>query len=116
MTSPQHAKVKDYWERVAADFDTIYTGKKSGFNRLLDKILRQDMYARHRLTIEECQASEIQSVLDIGCGSGRFCLPLAQTKARIVGLDFSAPMLEIARREAEKAELRQNASFGKVIL
>ena len=111
MTSPQPAKVKDYWERVAADFDTIYTGRKSRFKQWLDKVLRQDMYARHRLTLEECQPSEIGTILDIGCGSGRFCLPLAQTKTRIVGLDFSAPMLEIARREAEKAGVAGKCEF-----
>lgn len=111
MTLPQHPKVKDYWERVADDFDSIYTGDKSRFKQWLDQILRQDMYARRRLALEECRAPEIESILDIGCGSGRFCLPLALAKARIVGLDFSAPMLEIARRQAEKEGVAGKCDF-----
>jgi len=41
-------------------------------------------------------------VLDIGCGTGVYTLPLAKRAARVVGLDLSAAMLR--RLEAERQE------------
>ena len=35
--------------------------------------------------------------LELGCGTGRLLIPLARTGARLVGVDFSADMLERAR-------------------
>lgn len=43
-------------------------------------------------------------ILDIGCGTGCFALPLARKAARVVGVDFSAPMLD--RLMAEAARFR----------
>ena len=38
-------------------------------------------------------------VLELGCGTGRIALPIAQAGVDIVGLDFSAAMLAEARRK-----------------
>ena len=45
------------------------------------------------------------SVLELGCGTGRVTIPVAQTGARTTGLDNAAPMLEIARRKAAEAHV-----------
>jgi 2-polyprenyl-3-methyl-5-hydroxy-6-metoxy-1,4-benzoquinol methylase len=111
MNNIQPAKVKDYWEKIAAQFDTIYSGEKSGFKRWLDKVFRADMYERYRLTIEECGDSRVKSVLDVGTGSGRFCLPLAKDKDRILGVDFSQPMIDIAKHRAEEAGVAGKCDF-----
>ncbi len=42
------------------------------------------------------------SVLELGCGTGRVAIPIAQAGIEIVGLDSSPAMLEVARRKAEK--------------
>jgi 2-polyprenyl-3-methyl-5-hydroxy-6-metoxy-1,4-benzoquinol methylase len=39
-------------------------------------------------------------VLELGCGTGRLCIPLASQGHQIWGLDLSAPLLERARRKA----------------
>ena len=88
MSEIQPADVKEYWEKVADQFDAIYSGEKNALMRLMDRIFRKDMYDRYRLTIEECSPPSIRSVLDVGTGSGRFCLPLAEKKDRIVGIDW----------------------------
>jgi ubiquinone/menaquinone biosynthesis C-methylase UbiE len=111
MNQVQPAKVKDYWEKIAAEFDTIYSGEKSAFKRWLDKVFRADMYERYRLTVEECGAENIKSVLDVGTGSGRFCLPLAKEKNRILGIDFSQPMIDIAKQRAEEAGVAEKCDF-----
>ena len=43
------------------------------------------------------------SVLELGCGTGRVAIPIAQAGIEIVGLDSSAAMLEVAGRKAQKA-------------
>ncbi len=43
------------------------------------------------------------SVLELGCGTGRVAIPIAQAGIEIVGLDSSPAMLEVARRKAERA-------------
>ena len=50
-------------------------------------------------------ASQGQSVLELGCGTGRVTIPMAQAGARVTGLDNAGPMLEIARRKAEPARV-----------
>lgn len=43
------------------------------------------------------------TVLDIGCGTGSFCLRLASTGAQVHGLDLSMEMVRIARGKARDA-------------
>lgn len=42
-------------------------------------------------------------VLELGCGSGRLLIPLAEAGHRVTGLDISTPMLDRARRYANEA-------------
>jgi SAM-dependent methyltransferase len=42
-------------------------------------------------------------VLELGCGSGRVLLPLAEAGYRVTGIDRSAPMLERAQQAVEAA-------------
>jgi SAM-dependent methyltransferase len=44
-------------------------------------------------------------VLEVGCGTGRVLLPLAQAGARLTGLDISAQMLAVARTKLKAAGL-----------
>lgn len=46
-----------------------------------------------------------QSVLDVGCGTGRHSLELARRGYRCTGIDQSAEMLEIGRTTARKEQL-----------
>ena len=45
-------------------------------------------------------------VLELGCGTGRVAVPLAEAGARVVGVDLSAAMLEAARARAAGSPLR----------
>jgi SAM-dependent methyltransferase len=49
-------------------------------------------------------------VLELGCGTGRITLPVAQTGARIVGIDRSAAMLSRCHQRLRRAKLK-NASL-----
>lgn len=56
--------------------------------------------------IERLRARPGESVLDVGCGSGALALPLARAGHDVVGLDFSAGMLDLLRRQAAEEGLR----------
>jgi len=40
-------------------------------------------------------------ILEIGCGTGRFTLEIAKKCSKIIGVDFSAKMLEVARKKSK---------------
>jgi SAM-dependent methyltransferase len=52
-------------------------------------------------------------VLELGCGTGRVAIPLAEAGFDVVGLDRSAPMLAVAaeRRRALSADVRRRLRF-----
>jgi len=51
------------------------------------------------------------SVLDFGCGTGRLVMPFAQRSEKVVGLDISKDILEIARQNATKRNLKNIQFF-----
>jgi cyclopropane fatty-acyl-phospholipid synthase-like methyltransferase len=48
----------------------------------------------------------VQSVLDVGCGPGRWAIYLAQNGLQVKGTDFSENAVRIARKWASEEELR----------
>ena len=68
-------RVQSNFESYAHSFDEIYGSpeKKSVLAHLLDKWLRKSMFLRFRETLKNINYSDIHSVLDVGCGSGRYC-------------------------------------------
>ncbi len=52
------------------------------------------------------------TVVDLGCGSGLLAERLCAAGFPVVGVDFSADMLEIARRRAPAADLRQGSVWS----
>jgi ubiquinone/menaquinone biosynthesis C-methylase UbiE len=46
-----------------------------------------------------------QPVLELGCGTGRVTIPIAQAGVEVVGLDNAPAMLNVARRKAAAAAL-----------
>ena len=51
-----------------------------------------------------------QVVLDVGCGSGAMTLAAATKAERVIGIDFSEPLVELARSRALEASIA-NAEF-----
>jgi 2-polyprenyl-3-methyl-5-hydroxy-6-metoxy-1,4-benzoquinol methylase len=88
----------DFWDRYSKDFDAIYTHEKSGFQNLLDRIFRKDMYERFEFTMQQSQPILDKSILDVGCGSGIYSLEYARQGARkVIGIDYSEKMIQLAK-------------------
>lgn len=57
-----------------------------------------------------------RSVLELGCGTGRVLLPLAEDGCHVIGLDTSAALLAIARRKlAQHGYANQAVASGTVV-
>jgi ubiquinone/menaquinone biosynthesis C-methylase UbiE len=52
-----------------------------------------------KVTLELIGDVQGQRILDLGCGTGRYCVLLAERGATVVGLDPSLGMLEQAKRK-----------------
>ncbi len=104
--------VTRHFDTTAQEFDAIYTGSGRGrIGRFLDALLRKDMYDRFRLTLEACGDPSNLDILDVGCGSGRFAVPLAERGANVVGLDPAPKMIGIARQLAEERGVAEKCEF-----
>lgn len=91
-------KIKEYFDRSTSDFDAIYCDPTNNpYRRFLNKTFRWDIYERYRLTMNYVKEHKPGSVLDVGCGPGQYLLDYAEQGAkRIVGIDFSRKMIELA--------------------
>jgi demethylmenaquinone methyltransferase / 2-methoxy-6-polyprenyl-1,4-benzoquinol methylase len=89
---PQRAeKVKALFSRIAPRYDLINDLQSFGLHR----------HWKRRL-LELARAQPGEQALDVCCGTGDLALGLAQRGLQVVGLDFSEPMLAIARRRASR--------------
>jgi SAM-dependent methyltransferase len=111
MAQDETQQVAQYWDRIASEFDTIYTGKKNPLARTLDHVLRRDMYERFDWVMRKAGDASSLTVCDIGCGSGRFVNALAQRGARVTGLDFAPAMLELARKLVAESGIADRCDF-----
>ena len=71
-------------------------------SQLVAKMYPGDIYAQRRQAGEEAPRRDYKRILDMGCGSGYYTVPLAQTfpDAEIWGCDFALPTLKEAQRVA----------------
>ena len=95
-------QVARYWNNIAADFDAIYSGNKSGFARAMDRWLRKDMYQRFDWVMNKTGDVRGKTICDLGCGSGRFVAALAAKGATVTGVDIAPDMLKLASRMVER--------------
>ena len=91
----------DYYfdPRVAAAYDAEHRGSGADHDIVVDDIPFYVDLARAASTRGE-------RVLELGCGTGRVTIPIAQAGVEVVGIDNAAPMLDVARRKAEALGLR----------
>jgi len=103
--------VREYFDRVADDFDAIYGGRGL-FGQWIDHHFRRDMYERYHLTFETCGDVSEKTALDIGCGSGRYSIEFARRGAgQVVGIDLAPNMLTLAQQRAGEHGVKDRCQF-----
>jgi len=105
-------RVQKHFDKDAVRFDAIYEEAKPAHQRFVDRYLRGVVVERFRLVCNMAPSRGEWSVLDVGCGSGRYGLALAREGAtRALGLDFSGKMIDIARDAATRLGLAERCRF-----
>jgi 2-polyprenyl-3-methyl-5-hydroxy-6-metoxy-1,4-benzoquinol methylase len=95
--------VNSYFNREAERFAAIYEKDKPLHQQLGDAIFRRVILERYSLVVNAIGAPGV-TMLDVGCGPGRYGIELARRgAAHCVGIDVAANMVEIARNLAERA-------------
>ena len=91
-------RVRNRFRDKAQQFDDLYEDE-----RLLVRLLRPGLFRRRRLAVETVGSYVSPRVLDVGCGSGRIGeFVLEAGASHYVGVDFSEPMIELARTRLER--------------
>jgi SAM-dependent methyltransferase len=90
--------VRQRFRTKARQFDDLYEDE-----RPLARRLRPGLFRRRALATETVASYASPSVLDVGCGSGRIGeFALQAGASRYLGVDFSEPMIELARARLER--------------
>lgn len=94
------ASGKSFWDNRATEFNKLVS------QGIPDERIRKiiEYLTQNNLLTED------SSVLDIGCGPGRFAVEFAKKSTDVTGLDISDKMLDYARKNAEAEDLT-NVSF-----
>ena len=95
LSSEQQAQEDQY------TFPYHYLDLVDDYRRLIQNV--PDICARE-LIISLLEPFEGQSILDAGCGDGRFCYEMRLKNARVVGCDYSEAALRFARAFSPQVE------------
>ena len=105
-------KVREHFHDDAERFDSIYGEKKSLYQKFVDDYWRGVVQKRLELNVTKLQPLDGKKILDVGCGSGRFCIEFAKGgAAKVVGVDFARAMIDIANELAKNAGLADRCEF-----
>ncbi len=78
------------WEKEAVAFDQIYSGGGlAGRIPLLGPFIQKGIIERHNRALAFLRATKAQTILDLGCGVGRFAVEAAQQGVTVHAYDIS---------------------------
>jgi len=105
-------RVRDHFDADARRFDAIYDEDKGPFARWMDSVWRGVVRRRRVLTLERLAPLAGKRILDVGCGSGRYCFEYARRgAASVLGVDFAPAMIELAARQAQALGVADRCEF-----
>lgn len=90
-------EIKDVYNNIANRYNESRKYKKGNayfFNELMEM----------PTTLKMIGDVKNKKVLDLGCGPGRYAKILSDKKAKVIGIDNSENLIEVAKKEAPKAE------------
>src|SRR5881394_2123380 len=97
-SAPAPARVRNRFRTKAEQFDDIYEDE-----RPLVRLLRPGLLRRRNLAVDTVRRYTQPRVLDVGCGSGRIGEFVLEAGAgHYLGVDFSEPMIELARDRLQR--------------
>ncbi|UCC39018.1 MAG: class I SAM-dependent methyltransferase [Candidatus Aminicenantes bacterium] len=107
-------KVESHFDRKYREFDAFYREKKGFFSRMIDAVFRRSMQLRFEKVIAGAAPYKKRSVLDVGCGTGRYSVALAlKGIKRALGIDFASNMIDAANDLARHLNVHHICQFMK---
>jgi ubiquinone/menaquinone biosynthesis C-methylase UbiE len=95
-----HHNVREYYDSLAYKYDEKYENVTMSHMRHVEsEVIRQ--YAR----------DDLETVVDIGCGTGLHALVLGEKGHRVVGMDISGEMVKMATSKAKFLGLQDTVQF-----
>lgn len=114
MTTEKAKQVESHFHKTYKSFDSFYEEKKGAFGRLIENLFRRSMRLRFEKVIQSAAPYEDKSVLDVGCGAGRYSLALATHGIQnALGIDFAQNMIDQANRHAKELNVDSVCRFVK---
>ena len=102
---------KRYFDCVPKQWDSLYSHERR-FAYFVNRLLRKGLYERYRLTFEACGDLAGKTVLDIGCGTGRYSIECAKRGAKhVLGIDFAPSMIDFANQMAKEMDVADRCEF-----
>jgi predicted RNA methylase len=102
----------EYFHRRIDDFDSIYRDNHAGLRGFLDRTLRASVKRRFKLAFDILGDMSGRSVLDIGCGTGRYMFEAVRRGALgVIGLDAAAGAIVAARKLAQEQGMGKKVEF-----
>ncbi len=81
----------------------------SAFAEIYDRVMRDvdyDSWAMHIINLAQQYGIEVNKILDIACGTGSFVVRLARQGYEVSGIDYSQPMIDLAKKKLREDELK----------
>ena len=94
-----YQKVKEYYDSLASTYDKKYE------NPAMDHMRRVES------EVIEQYLDNVESILDIGCGTGLYALALGKRGYRVLATDISYEMIKVAASKADSLELGSKITF-----
>lgn len=111
MQQPQTMSALRHFDKVPAEWDALYS-HENRLKYLVNRALRPGLFDRYEFAFREIGDLSGRTVLDLGCGTGRFSIESAKRgAARVVGLDFAPSMIEFSRRVAREMGVSDRCEF-----
>jgi len=109
-------KVSEYFEDIAADFDSYYEQPRGFVNKVINAWLRKPgLIKRMEITLELINPSSGKRILDVGCGSGKFAIECAKRGAEVYGIDISKNMIKIAKEQCKRNNVKVELIVGDAL-
>jgi SAM-dependent methyltransferase len=99
------------WNSEAVEFDKLYARSWEHRIPYFGRVLREGLERRENGALAYAGDLKGRTVLDLGCGVGRFALRAASLGATVHGYDLSASAIDIARAKAAEAGLSERCRF-----
>lgn len=107
----QSDSIRSYFDARALDFDRLYADH-SRWRAMVNRLVRRAVYERFEITLRESGNVAGATILDVGCGPGRYAIAYARMGARrIVGVDIARHMVDLATQYVIEAGVADRCEF-----